>query len=49
MFETQDAAVKYARDAAKRVHGELYVHRRDGTIQERQSYENSLAPTRGKS
>ncbi|MEM6797092.1 MAG: DUF2188 domain-containing protein [Acidobacteriota bacterium] len=44
VFETQDAAVRYARDAAKRVHGELYVHRKDGTIQERRSYENESAP-----
>ena len=35
VFDTQDAAVEYAREKAKREGTELYVHGRDGTIRQR--------------
>lgn len=46
VFETKADAVKYARDAAKKEQGELYVHGKDGTIQERRSYGNDPFPPR---
>jgi len=46
VFEKKADAVDYARDAAKREHGELYVHGKDGTIKERRSYGNDPYPTR---
>jgi hypothetical protein len=38
VFDRQEDAVKYARDIAKKESSELYVHRRDGTIREKDSY-----------
>jgi uncharacterized protein YdaT len=38
VFDGQDEAIRYARDLAKRAHTELYVHRRDGTIRNKNSY-----------
>ena len=43
-FETQADAVAHARDVAKREHVELYVHRRDGTIRDRNSYGSDPFP-----
>lgn len=37
-FDTQEEAIEYARDIAKKAHSEVYVHRRDGTIQDKHSY-----------
>jgi len=34
VFDTQEEAVKYARDLAQKESVELYVHRRDGTVRE---------------
>ncbi|MEM9294034.1 MAG: DUF2188 domain-containing protein [Acidobacteriota bacterium] len=48
VFPRKEDAIKYARDAAKRVHGELYVHGKDGTIKERRSYGNDPFPPRDK-
>ncbi|KAB2846051.1 MAG: DUF2188 domain-containing protein [Hyphomicrobiaceae bacterium] len=48
VFDTQEAAVDYARDIAKRQKTELYVHGRDGTIRERDSYGNDPHPPRDK-
>jgi len=48
VFETRDKAVAYARTAAKKEHGELYVHGKDGTIKERRSYGNDPFPPRDK-
>ncbi len=48
VFEKKDDAVKYARDSAKKVHGELYVHGKDGTIKERRSYGNDPCPPKDK-
>lgn len=48
VFNTKDEAVKYARDSAKKDNGELYVHRKDGTIGERKSYGNEPCPPKDK-
>lgn len=47
-FSTQEAAVKFGKDFAKREHGELFVHGRDGTIKDRRSYGNDPLPPRDK-
>ena len=47
-FETQQQAVTYARDAAKKVGTELYIHGRDGTIKDKRSYGNDPMPPRDK-
>ena len=47
-FETQQQAVSYGRDAAKKVGAELYIHRRDGTIMDKRSYGNDPMPPRDK-
>lgn len=38
VFDKKEDAVGFARKLAKRNGAELFVHRRDGTIQERDSY-----------
>jgi len=38
VFDSKDEAVGYARDVAKTERSELYVHRKDGTIMEKDSY-----------
>jgi hypothetical protein len=38
VFENKAEAIKYARDTAKKEHGELYVHGKDGTVKERTNY-----------
>lgn len=40
VFDNRQEAVSYARGLAKKAHGELYVHGKDGTIKERRSYGN---------
>jgi UDP-N-acetylenolpyruvoylglucosamine reductase len=49
VFDTQAEAVKYGRAAAKKTHSELFVHGRDGTIKERNSYGSDPFPPRDKS
>lgn len=46
-FSTQQDAVGYARDAARKSQGELYVHGRDGRIRERNSYGRDPFPPKG--
>jgi uncharacterized protein YdaT len=48
VFDTQVDAVKYAKVQAKKAHSELYVHRKDGTIRERDSYGSDLFPPKDK-
>jgi len=48
VFATQADAVVYARDAAKRAKTELFVHGRDGTIKERNTYMHDPMPPRDK-
>jgi hypothetical protein len=43
-FDTQAAAIKHGKALAKKEHTELYIHRSDGTIRERNSYGNDPHP-----
>lgn len=43
-FDTQAEAIKYGRSVAKKGHAELYVHGKDGTIKEKNSYGNDPFP-----
>jgi len=43
-FPSQGEAIRYAKDRAKAVHAELYIHRRDGTIQNKQSFAQDAVP-----
>lgn len=47
-FGSKDAAVKYARTISKNERTELYIHKKDGTIQNRDSYGNDPFPPRDK-
>ncbi|CAN5283497.1 DUF2188 domain-containing protein [soil metagenome] len=47
-FGTQAEAVEYGRAAAKRTHSELYVHGRDGTIKNKNSYGADPFPPKDK-
>jgi Uncharacterized protein conserved in bacteria (DUF2188) len=44
VFDTQEDAIKYGRSQAKKESGVLYVHRRDGTILDRDSYGHDSNP-----
>ena len=48
VFSTQNDAIDYARSRAKEGKLELYIHRRDGTIRERDSYGNDPMPPKDK-
>jgi hypothetical protein len=43
-FDTLAEAVKFGRIAAKKMHAELYVHGKDGTIKTKNSYGNDSFP-----
>ena len=43
VFDTQAEAVAFGREAARRDGVELYVHRKDGTVGERDSYRRSVS------
>jgi Uncharacterized protein conserved in bacteria (DUF2188) len=47
-FDTQQQAISFGRDAAKKSGTELYVHGRDGTIKAKNSYGNDPIPPRDK-
>ncbi len=47
VFDTQAEAIRFGRDAARRDRVEFYVHRRDGTIRERDSYGADPNPPKG--
>lgn len=47
-FSTQAEAIKHARGVAKKEKSELYVHKKDGTIRERDSYGNDPYPPKDK-
>jgi hypothetical protein len=47
-FDTQLQAVGYAMTAAKKIHTELYIHGRDGTIKDKRSYGHDPVPPRDK-
>jgi len=44
LFETQKEAIDHARTIARKENTELFVHRKDGTIRERNSYGNDPFP-----
>ncbi|NMW21429.1 MAG: DUF2188 domain-containing protein [Chlorobiaceae bacterium] len=44
VFDTQEDAITYGRSQAKKESGELYVHRKDGTILKRDSYGHAPNP-----
>jgi uncharacterized protein YdaT len=48
IFDTQKEAIEYARELARKQSGELYIHRKDGTISGRDSYGSDPLPPRGK-
>lgn len=43
-FDTKAKAVKYGRTLSKKEKTELFLHRKDGTIQNRNSYGNDPFP-----
>jgi len=47
VFDNKEDAVTFARTLAEKERTELYVHRRDGTIQQRDSYGQSGLPPGG--
>ena len=47
VFSTQKDAISFARGRAKSEGGELYIHRSDGMIRERNSYGADPLPPRG--
>lgn len=47
VFETQADAIKFGRSAARKDGVEFYVHRKDGTIRERDSYGRDTMPPKG--
>ena len=47
-FDTQAEAVVYGRTAAKKERSELYIHGRDGTIKNKNSYGNDPHPPHDK-
>lgn len=46
-FETKEAAIEYARGLSLSQEAELFVHRKDGTITERDSYNQDTQPPEG--
>jgi Uncharacterized protein conserved in bacteria (DUF2188) len=44
VFDSKEEALGFARMRAKKAHADVYVHRRDGTVQERNSYEPASSP-----
>lgn len=46
-FDRQSDAIDFARDIARNQKSELFVHRKDGTIRERDSYGNDPHPPKG--
>lgn len=45
--ETQSQAISVAKQIAKSQHSELFIHRQDGRIRERNSYGNDPFPPKG--
>ena len=43
-FNTQQEAISYARDIAKNQQSELIIHRRNGTIRDKDTYGNDPCP-----
>ena len=47
-FDSQKDAIKYGIKVSKNQKAELYIHRKDGTIRERNSYGNDPCPPKDK-
>lgn len=47
-FETKDEAVRYGRELSKNEKTELYIHKSNGMIQNRNSYGNDPNPPKDK-
>jgi hypothetical protein len=47
IFPTQEEAVEHAREKARRDGKELFIHGRDGRVQERSSYSREATPAKG--
>jgi len=47
VFDTQADAIKFGRSAARKDGVEFYVHRKDGTIRERDSYGRDPVASKG--
>ena len=45
-FEDKNDAVQYARDVSRNQNSELYIHKKDGTIQRKDSHGNDPIPPR---
>lgn len=43
-FPKKADAIKFGRELSKKEHSELYIHKKDGTIQNRNSYGNDPFP-----
>ena len=48
VFKTQSEAIKFARKQAKKEGSELYIHKKDGTIRQKDSYGNDPCPPKDK-
>jgi hypothetical protein len=48
IFSTQADAVRYGKEIARQERTGLYVHRRDGTVKEKDSYGDGQLAHRGK-
>ena len=47
-FKTQEEAISFGKAVSQRQGAELYIHRRDGLIREKNSYGNDPNPPRDK-
>ena len=47
-FNRKEDAVKYAREVSKNSQSELYIHKKDGTIQKKDSHGNDPFPPKDK-
>jgi len=46
-FDTQKEAIQFAKRVSKKQRAELYIHRRDGLIREKNSYAKDPHPPKG--
>ncbi len=46
-FDRKEDAIKYAREISRKESADLFIHKKDGTVQERNSYGKSPHPAMG--
>jgi len=46
-FDKKEDAIKYGRELSRKESTVLFIHKKDGTVQERNSYGKVLNPARG--